>query len=144
MQNVFVRAISRLVAGLCALATAGGTAGLLAKALGLFRPNETYTMPGGFEFSRSTVIDEGMIALFVSMAAGPLSASLAARDAGLGRSALLGLLSGTIVAAIIATASKCGISQGTPLVVAAFAAAIIVGIVLKLGLNRVPVKVPRV
>jgi hypothetical protein len=143
MQNSLTRVFGRLLAGLSALAAAGGTAMVLARALGLFRQNESYTMPGGFEYSRTTIIDEGMIALFVSLAAGPLAASLAAKDAGIGRSTVLGLLAGTIVAAIVSFVSKVGISQGTPLVVAAIAAAVVVGFGLRLGLNRVPAQVPR-
>ncbi len=143
MQNVFTRAISRLLAGLCSLAAGGGTIAVLGKAFRLFRPNETYTMPGGFQYSSTVIIDEGMIALFASLPAAVLCASLAAKDAGIGRSALLGVLSGSIVAAIVAAASKCGINQGAPLIVAAIAAALVVGFGLRLGLNRAPVQVPR-
>ncbi len=144
MQNAFAKVVARLLAGISALAAAGGTALVLAQTLGLFRPNETYTMPGGFEYRRTTIIDEGMIALFASLAAAPLAASLAAKDANMGRSTVLGLLAGFIVAAIISVVSKVGASQGTPLVIAAIVAAVVVGYGLRMALNRVPAQVPRV
>ena len=127
---------SNLIAGLLSIATALGTGLVAGRALGLFRGTETFdTGPEGPQFFRFNIIDEGTIALIVSLAAATWAAEIAAKNAPVGRAALLGLCSGVFVALVVIIASKLGASEGVPIAIAGLVAALGVGYILRSALN---------
>lgn len=127
--------VSKLIAELISFATAAGTTLVGGRFLGLFRSTETYGIPGIYEWKVYWLIDEGMIAFIVSVGGAMWAANIAAKNTNVGHSAILGLLSGLLVAVIILTASKIGLSEGWPIAIVGVVTSLAVGHGLKAVLN---------
>jgi hypothetical protein len=135
MADYFRRLACQLLSSLATIATAAVTALGMSRALGLFRSIQTSGVPGAYEVTTIPIMDEGMIVVIVSVLISPYCLKLAAKGAGIGRATVLGMLSGVLMAGIIAVVSRCGLSEGTPLGIAAVVAANVVGYSLRFGLN---------
>ena len=136
MPSYFQRLASQLIAALMSIAAAGGTVLVGGRALNLFRGTEIVeTGPGGPQFWTFNIIDEGTIAFIVSLTMATWAAEIAAKNAPVGRAALLGLFSGALVAAVVISASKLGASEGIPIAIVGVIAALVVGYILRAGLN---------
>src|SRR5881394_1299930 len=110
-MNALKKLAATLVSELLAIGSAAAISLLGGRAVGLFHGTQTMSEPG-FQYITVSIIDEGTIAFFASIACAIVAAGIAASGAGIGRSAILGILSGAIVAAGAIGISKAGFSEG--------------------------------
>src|SRR5262249_18340875 len=99
------------------------------------RGTETISDPG-FQLTTFSIIDEGMIVMMVSLGGATLASKIASSGAGIGKAAVLGILSGSFVAIGALSISKAGFSEGRPIAIGTLVVALLVGVVLKMTLNR--------
>ena len=134
-MNALTKFAANVISALLAIASAAAVSIYGGNAMGLFRGTQTVNDPG-FQMTTYSIIDEGMIAMMASLGGAILASSIAANGAGIGKAAILGILSGALVAAGAISVSKAGFSEGPPIIIGTIVVAVIVGVLLRITLNK--------